>query len=125
MEMETTHVYLRIKDNILIGTYKQDVHITLDIAKEIVRSRISFTRGATMPCIILSDGIISIDKAARNYLGSTEATLGLSASAIISKSAFSIVLGNFFLKLSNRNMPVKLFRSSVKAEQWLQQFIEQ
>ena len=121
--METAYVHLRIKDSILIGTYKKDVRITFDIAKEIVRTRISFTRGTQMPALILSEGVISIDKAARDYLVSPEATHGLSAAAIITQSAFSSFLGNLFLQLTAGNIPVKIFRKRTRAKKWLQQFV--
>ncbi len=124
MEIDTKYVHLRIKDSILAGTYKKNVHITLDIAKEIVRTRISFTRGTKMPSLILSEGVISIDKAAREYFVTPESTEGLAASAIITHSPFSSFLGNLFLQLTRGSIPVKIFTNRIKAEKWLQQFIE-
>lgn len=122
--METPYVHLRVKDEILVGTYKKNVHIDLAIAKEIVRTRKSFTRGKTMPSLIMSEGVVSIDKAAREYFVSAEATEGLSATAIIVKTAFSRFLGNVFMQLNKSPMPVRIFSSLVQAEIWLQQFIQ-
>ena len=122
--METPYVHLRVKDDILVGTYKKNVHIDLAIAKEIVRTRKSFTRGKMMPSLIMSEGVVSIDKAAREYFVSEEATEGLSATAIIVKTAFSRFLGNVFMQLNKSPMPVRIFSSMVQAEIWLQQFIQ-
>lgn len=122
--METAYVHLRVKDDILTGTYKKNVHIDLAIAKEIVRTRKSFTRGKIMPSLILSEGVVSIDKAAREYFVSQEATDGLSATAIVVRTAFSRFLGNVFMQLNKSPMPVRIFSTQAKAEIWLTQFIQ-
>ena len=124
MELDTPYVHLRIKDKILVGTYKKNIRINLEIAKEIVRARLSFTGNRKMPSLIISQGIVTIDKPAREYLSSDEATVGLVASAILVNSKFSSFLGNFFLTVNKTKMPVKIFSDISKAEKWLQQFIE-
>lgn len=123
MELDTNYVHLLIKDKILIGTYKKNLRISLDVAKEIVRTRLSFTRGIPMPSMIISQGVVSMDKAAREYLASDEAIQGLTASAIIVHSSFSSFLGNFFLNVNKPRIPVKIFYKRAGAEKWLQQFI--
>lgn len=123
MEIDTPFVHLRIKDDVLVGTYKKDLRINLEIAKEIVRTRLSFTGGRKLPSIILSEGLISIDKAAREFLVSEEGTEGLTVCAIIVDSSFSRFLGNFFMKVNKTKMPVKMFSDISKAERWLQQFV--
>lgn len=123
MELDTPYVHLRIKDNILVGTYKKDLHIDLDIAKQIVCTRLSFTGGNKMPSLILSEGVVSIDKPAREYLASDEGVQGLTASAIIVNSPYSSFLGNFFRSVTKTNIPVKQFSAISRAEKWLQKFI--
>jgi len=123
MEYETPFVHLRIKDNILIVSYRKNLIIDLDVAQQIVLQRQSFTRGKTMAAIIFSHGVTSIDKPAREYLASQKGTEGLSASAIIVNSPFSRLLGNFFLRVNKTSIPVKLFSEISKAEKWLQQYI--
>lgn len=124
MELDTRFVHLCIKDKILVGTYKKNLRINFEIAKEIVCTRLSFTGGKKMPSMIISHGVISMDKPAREYLASDEATKGLAASAIIVNSTFSSFLGNFFLAVYKTKMPVKIFADIPSAEKWLQQFID-
>lgn len=124
MELDTPYVHLRIKDKILVGTYKKNIRINLEVAKEIVRARLSFTGNTKMPSLIISQGIVTIDKPAREYLSSDEATVGLIASAILVNSEFSSFLGIFFLTVNKTKMPVKIFSEISKAEKWLQQFIK-
>lgn len=123
MEHDTQFVHLRIKDNILIVSYRKDLIINLDVAQKIVLQRHSFTRGQKMAAIIFSQGVTSIDKPAREYLASSKGTEGLSASAIIVNSPFSRFLGNFFLKVNKASIPVKLFSNISLAEKWIQPFI--
>lgn len=123
MELDTPYVHLRIKDNILVGTYKKNLRIDLEIAKSIVNTRLSFTGGKKMPSLILSQGVVSINKPAREYLASDDAIEGLLASAIIVNSPFSSYLGNFFLAVNKTKLPVKIFSTIPRAERWLQQFL--
>ena len=124
MELDTPFVHISITDKILVGTYKKNLRINLEIAKEIVHARLSFTAGKKMPSMIISQGVVSIDKPAREYLVSDEAIEGLAASAIIINSTFSSFLGNFFLTVYKTKMPVKIFADIASAEKWLQQFID-
>jgi hypothetical protein len=123
MEYDTPFVHLRIKDNILIASYKKNLIINLDIAKKIVLQRQSFTRGQKMAVMIFSQGVTGIDKPAREFFASPKGTEGLSASAIVVNSPFSRLLGNFFLRVNKAPIPVKLFSNISSAEKWLQQFI--
>ena len=124
MELDTPYIHLVEQDKILIGTYAKGIRINLDMAKEIVRVRLSFTGNTKMAAIIRSQGVVSIDKASREYLASAEATRGLLATAIIVQSSFSSFLGNFFLLVNSTNMPVRIFTSEEKAKKWLRQFVE-
>jgi hypothetical protein len=123
MEHDTPFVHLRIKDNILIVSYRRNLIINLDVAHKIVLYRQSFSRGKKFAAIILSQGVTSIDKPAREYLASEEGTEGLFASAIIVNSAFSRFMGNFFMRVNKTSIPVKLFSNISQAKKWLQQFI--
>ena len=124
MEFDSPFMHLLVRDKILVGTYKQNLRISLEVAKAIVQARISFTGAEEMPALIDSKGVISIDKPAREYLASDEGTKGLSASAIVVNSTFSTFLGNFFLTVNRpRKMPVKIFTDVAAAEKWLKQFI--
>lgn len=123
MELETPYVHLCIRKGILVGTYKTNQQINLAAAKEIVSARKAFTGRRTLPALIVSQGLVSIDPDARRYLSSEEATAGLKASAIVVKSVFSSFLGNFFLQVHKTAMPVKIFTDFEKAEQWLSRFL--
>jgi hypothetical protein len=121
--LDTAYVHLTLRNGILIGTYKKDLQIDLPIAREIVRSRIDFTRGKTYPALIYNKGIISIDKASRDFFASEEGILGLKAAAIVLDSPFSTFLGNFFLLVNKTSIPVKIFSNDRQGFNWLEKFV--
>jgi hypothetical protein len=123
MKFESDFVHLLLKDNILEVSYMPGLRITQEIAEKIVSDRLSFAEGKNMATMIMSRGVISMDKAAREYLASVEGTKNLLATAIIVDSAFSSFLGNFFLRVNKTKMPVKIFSNIPRAKKWLQQFI--
>src|SRR6187455_665021 len=99
-KIDTPYVLYEIRDNILIATYKKDVKIDLDIARKIVSDRRAVMGNKSMPVMVLNQGVISMDKEARDYLSSPDANRGLIAGAIISDSVFTSILSNFFLSVS-------------------------
>jgi hypothetical protein len=124
MELDTPYVHLCIRNKILVGTYKRNQRISLATAKEIVRTRKAFTHGFSMPALIISQGLVTIDRPARKFFSSKEGTAGLKACAVVVNSIFSSFLGNFFLAVNKTAMPVKIFSNASRAEKWLQQFVE-
>ena len=123
MELDSQFINFKIRDKILVCTYQQGLSINQFIASEIVRKRIAFTGKRKFATLIISRGVVTIDKAAREYLSSVYGTEGLLASAIVVDSVFGSFLGNFFLAVNKTSMPVKLFTSELRAEKWLKQFI--
>jgi len=122
-ELDTSYVHLKIQEGIIIGTYKPGLKINLEIAKEIVHVRLTFTKHKSMPALINGQGVVSMDKAARDFFSSKNGIKGLKAAAIIVESPFSSFLGNFFLKVNKTRLPVKLFTNSSTALSWLKKFV--
>jgi hypothetical protein len=119
---ETPYIDFEISHGILIGTYKPNILITLKHAKEIVASRIAFMDGRDMPILILNQGIIKMDKDARDYLASAEGIKGLKCAAILINSNFISITVNFFLKVTKPKLLVKTFTDKEEALYWLQDF---
>ncbi|GAC1387155.1 MAG: hypothetical protein NVSMB45_16850 [Ginsengibacter sp.] len=122
-KLATASVDLKINEGILIGTYKKGLRINLIMAKEIVQNRLIFTKNKTLPALIYNQGVISMDREAREYLSSAEGIRGLKAAAIILDSPFGSFLGNFFLSVNKTKLPVKIFSSSNRAVKWLKQYM--
>jgi len=122
-ELDTNYVHLELRDGMLVGTYKKGLKINLSIAREIVQSRLAFTNNKKLPALIFNQGVISMDKEARQFLSSADGIKGLKAAAIILDSPFGSFLGNFFLAVNKTSMPVRIFTNAGSASKWLAQFI--
>jgi hypothetical protein len=116
---ENEHIKIEIIDGIMHGTYKKGFKITLEDAKNIVEERSKLLGGKDLHAIIYDGGVVSMDKAARDFLSSDEGIKGLKSVAIIENSFFSKMLINFFLKLTNPKIQVKAFGNQEDALKWL------
>lgn len=121
---DTPYVLLEMKDGILHGTYKKGLKITLEIARAIVAARLEFTEGKDLPAVIFNQGVVSMDKAARDFLASPDGTKGIKAAAMMLDSAFSSFLGNFYLSVNKPPMPVRIFTNTNAALKWIQKFVD-
>lgn len=122
-ELETSYVRYQIKGKLLIATFKKGLKIDLEIAKEIVSDRLHFTEGEMTAAIVYNQGVVSLDKKARDFFSSPEGNKNLKAGAIIIDSPFTAMLGNFLLSVNKPNIPARLFTDTDKAVQWLEKFI--
>lgn len=120
--LDTPYVYFELRDDLLIGTFKKGLKINLEIAKEIVRSWQDFTEHKPVRQLVYNQGVVSMDKKARDYLSSDEAVGKVIAGAIVLDSPFSTFLGNFYLSVSRPKMPARIFSNTEKALKWLDKF---
>ena len=78
------------------------------------------------PCPLLMDIRESngIDREGRHYSASDGVGRHITGMAILIKSSFSRVMGNFWLRTTNPLFPTQLFTSEQKAVDWLKQHDE-
>lgn len=119
LKYENEHLKLEIRGEILEAVYKKGVKIDKKIAEELVKARKDFTGGRQFLFLIVDDGIVSMDKPARDYLSSTDATDGIIATAFIQNSLYSIMLINFFIGITRHKIKVKAFTDKNEATNWL------
>lgn len=121
---ETEEVIFELRDGILYGIYKRGLKITLDKAKKIVADRIKFCNGRNYPAIAFDNGMVSLDRRARQFFASDEGNKCVSAVAFVSDSVFNMYLVRFYLKisLSKPKIPIKIFTDKKKALKWLEQY---
>jgi len=122
-ELDTPFIHFSLQDGLLIATYKRRLKINLSIARQVVKSRLSFTGNRLIPVLILSEGQVTMDKEARDFLASSEGTKGLSAAAMVLKNSFDWALGSFFLHLRKPAMPTRVFTRYDSAIKWLRNFV--
>lgn len=94
--------------------------ISLETAKSGVKRRKEIMEGKEVKIIISLPKLTKINKEVRDYLSSDEATEGIIAGALISNTALSNVIINFFLGVNpNMKVPTKIFSNQSKAIAWL------
>lgn len=118
--LDTAHVYYELQGDIMIGQYKKDLKINLEIAKEIVKVRQELARNQPVLALIYNQGVVKMDKKAREYLASDEGVRGIIAAAIVVGSPFTSFLANFFVSVNKPKMPVRVFSNATDARTWLQ-----
>lgn len=120
--LDTPYVHYELQEDMLIGTYKKGLKITLEIAKEVVKTRLEFIDYKPKLTLALNQGVISMDKKARDYLSSDEGVRGTIAGAIVLDTPFGSFLGNFYLSVTKPKIPLRIFSKKETAVKWLQQF---
>jgi len=120
-EMVTPYVTMRIEGDIMYCRYADNLHVSLDVARAVVESRIYFAKGRSFPLLVDMRGIKSTTREARTYLATIGCTL-VTAGALITGSVFNRTLGNIFLTIDKPLVPSKLFTSEDKARTWLSGF---
>jgi hypothetical protein len=118
----TPHYTLAIEEGILIVTYFRGLKIDPVMANDIIRVRSDFTESRTYPLLIIDEGVLSVDKGARDLFSGNEGTARISASAMIFESTYGKIAGSFFLRVIRPDIPVRVFTQKEKALAWLEKF---
>lgn len=131
MEKETENIKLlldneyskiELSNGIIIATWKVSF-VNLDIAKNVVNSRLSLTAGQSYPFLIKINSIKNSTKEARDFLASKPGEEGVLAAAIYVDSTVTNMLATFFIFLNKPRIPAKIFKNELKALEWLEQFV--
>ena len=111
-----------LKDGIMY-VYQYPVEATLEQAKEhIAMLREELKEHLPLPALIDIKDMKSTKKEVRDYLGGSDLIPIVKATALITGSGLSKIVGNLFLQFSKPNFPTKLFSDEAKAAEWLQQY---
>lgn len=123
MKTETNYVTLELINGIIVAKYNE-VFVTLEIAKEVLNTRSSFTEERSYPMVVDCSLLKGVDKEARDFFSHKEGSQGLKASALVVKSRFNAFFVNFLIKvnLHKTDLPVKMFYDVDDAIHWLEQY---
>lgn len=120
MQYETASFWKEAENDILFFKYSPRLEMTIDVAKEIVRSRLEYCGGVSMYVLIDATNIKSATKEARDYMNSRDGGLkGVLGGAFLSNNVVATLVINLFLKVSNLPIPAKFFTNKEEAVKWL------
>ncbi len=117
--MEDEGFKMEIKDDILFIHYKKGLRFDLDISRKFVAKRLEFLKGKQYPAVVIDEGLLSMDKPARDYFASDEGIGGVTAVAFIQKTLFSKMLIDFFIRGSQPKITARAFDNTNDAITWL------
>ena len=118
--------YIRLEllpDGILVAFYKKHKVVTLEMAKEIVGTRLNFVGRVPRPVLIYNLGVLQMDKPARKYVSSGDGIAGIKAAAIIADKLSTYIIMGFIMSVERPPMPTRIFTRRSKAVAWLTTFL--
>lgn len=119
-EYRTTSYWTTGNEDIVFFKYAPKLEIDIDVAKEIVESRLHYTRGRSVYTLIDFSNVKSVTKEARDYMNSPEGGLkGILGGAFLSNSVVATLFVNLYLKISSPSVPAKFFTTERDAMWWL------
>ncbi len=120
-----TVTFWKKDDNIIFFKYAPALDMDIEVARDMVASRLEYTKGESVYALIDVTNLKSTTKEARDYMNSTEGGLrGIKAGAFLSNNVVPTLLINMYLKVSNPPVPAKFFTSEEQALKWLMKIKE-
>lgn len=120
-KIQNPYIDLSIQDGIVIGIYKKDLKIDLEIAKQIVSDRVLLCDGKKYPTLGKISGNTSMGREVREYFGTTESVQGMTKMALVIDSRLTKVLYNWYVNLSKPLVPTRAFTDEQEAIVWLKE----
>lgn len=122
--LNTGDTIYEIKDGILFIERLTRAHFTLENFKVITENRLTYSEGFMYPVIIFGKDMISMDKAAREYMAGEGCINKLSRAFVVEKTQGKLQL-NFFINTYRQPIPVEIFDEMEPAIEWSKQFRQQ
>lgn len=121
-EFPFTSYWQEEDEDLIFIKYAPKLEITLKVAKELVRTRLEYTKNKPHYTIIDFTHVLKVDKDAREYMNQEENGLkNIVAGAFLSNSIVGIFFINLYLKINKPKVPAKFFKTKSDAVKWLLQ----
>lgn len=108
---------------ILFFRYKQDTVIDIEAAKCVVADRIRFQDERCLPVLCDMRGVLSVDKAGRDYLANSGSVLALAVGLLVGENV-SLTVSTFYLEISKPSVPTRIFTEESEALSYLGGFLQ-
>lgn len=111
-----------INEGILFFEYKPNTTIDLAVATRVVAERIAFQNERQFPILCDMRGLVSIDKAGRDYLAKSGSLLAKAVALIVNED-LSMTLSTFYLEINKPSVPTQIFTDEQEALVYLRDFL--
>lgn len=107
------------RQGILHITYVEGSIIDIEEKKEELEAVMKITKGEKHPVIFYFETMVTVTRAAKEYSVKAEREFPYLAVALLAEDFAHVIAVNLYLKLYNPSIETKVFKSDVKAEEWL------
>jgi hypothetical protein len=122
--LNTGDTVYEIRDGILYIERLTRTQFTVENFKVLTGNRLTYSEGFLYPVIIFGKDMISMDKAAREYMSAEGCENKLSRAFVVEKTQGKLQL-NFFINTYRQPIPVEVFDEMEPAIKWSTQFRQQ
>jgi hypothetical protein len=121
--MEDDYAHYWLEKGIIHEIFKPGLEIiTIEIAKQMVESRLKVTNGIYRPLFIDLNNAISIDKKSRQYWANGDATKYVTATGILLDNEIARFWVSTYIKIDKPIVPTRFFTEKENALKWLETF---
>ncbi|HET6225713.1 MAG TPA: hypothetical protein VFF27_05495 [Bacteroidia bacterium] len=119
-EYKTVSFWKEKDEDIVFFKYAPQLEINIDTAKEIVKSRLEYTKGEQVYTLIDFTNVKLVTKEGREYMNDSEGGLkGILGGAFLSNSLVTTLFINLYLSINKPSVPAKFFTKKEDALTWL------
>lgn len=115
---ENDYAMFWIAEGILYFTYKADTALDYKSAQAVVTDRIHFQNEKSYPILCDIRGIVTTNKAARDYLAKSGSILTQAVGLLVDEKVLHTI-GTFYLQISKPTVPTKIFTTETAALEFL------
>ena len=119
---ENDYAQFWIKDGILFFKYKPNTTIDLKVAKLVVSDRIHFQDEKSYPVFCDARGIVTTEKAGRDYLAQSGSILTQAVGLVVYEKVL-LTISTFYLEINKPSVPTQIFTKESDALDYLKPFI--
>jgi hypothetical protein len=119
---ENDYAQFWIADGILFFNYKPTTTIDLKVAQLVVTDRIHFQNEKSYPVLCDIRGIVSTDKAGRDYLAKSGSILTQAVGLVVDEKVL-LTISTFYLQISKPSVPTQIFTNERDALVYLRSYV--
>ena len=105
-----------LEDGVVKSRVKEPTTFTAEFVRESVEAMAALTQGEPMPRLAFMDGVMFVDRAARNMYADSGLILAM---ALVAESHDGQFISDFASKTTSVPFPVGIFTTEEEALQWL------
>lgn len=119
---ENRYASFWMEDGILFFRYRPDTAIDIEAARLVVTDRIRFQDERRLPVLCDMQGVVSVDKAGRDYLANSGSVLALAVALMVGENV-SLTVSTFYLEISKPAVATQIFTEESEALSYLRGFL--